>query len=85
MTSPRSEAGGPAATFMPHILLVEDNVINIKIAERHLKRGGYRVSVATDGLKCVEAVEQYTDIDLILLGNASVSVCLSVCVRVCVR
>ncbi len=36
-------------TTMPHILLVEDNLINLKILRRQLESKGFKVSVAANG------------------------------------
>lgn len=40
-----------------HILLVEDNAVNQKLASLMLKKGGYTIDVAHDGQ---EAIDQYT-------------------------
>jgi two-component system sensor histidine kinase/response regulator len=39
-----------------HVLVVEDNLVNQKVAVRMLERMGYRADVAADGLQAVDAV-----------------------------
>ena len=39
-----------------HVLLVEDNPVNQKVASRMLEKLGYRVEVASDGVEAVDAV-----------------------------
>jgi signal transduction histidine kinase/ActR/RegA family two-component response regulator/HPt (histidine-containing phosphotransfer) domain-containing protein len=48
------------------VLLVEDNVINQRLALALLERGGHRVSVAADGLEAVEAARR-KHFDVILM------------------
>lgn len=52
------------------ILVVEDNVINQKLAKDMLKRLGHKVTLAADGLKAVEAAEKSV-FDLILMDSKS--------------
>lgn len=51
---------------LPHVLLVEDNEINQRVALTFLRKRGYRVDVASDGAQAVAAVgmAQY---DIILM------------------
>lgn len=49
-----------------NVLIVDDEIINIKIASIHLNREGYQVFHTTEPLKVVKHVEQ-NNIDLILL------------------
>jgi len=39
----------------PHVLVVEDNIVNQKVAARTLEKMGYRVDVAANGLEAVTA------------------------------
>ncbi len=48
------------------VLLVEDNLVNQKVATRFLDRLGYKSDVANDGVEGVEAVEQKR-YDLVLM------------------
>jgi CheY-like chemotaxis protein len=53
--------GGPAS-----ILLVEDNVVNQKVASNSLLKLGYAVEVASNGLQAIDAFER-RQFDLILM------------------
>jgi PAS domain S-box-containing protein len=48
------------------LLLVEDNLVNQKVAVRLLERAGLRCDIASNGLEAVEAVERFP-YDLILM------------------
>jgi CheY-like chemotaxis protein len=57
---PARQAASPAATGTSlaaaiHVLLVEDNVVNQKLARRILENAGYTVVCAMDGREAVEA------------------------------
>ncbi len=49
-----------------HILLVEDNPINQKVASRMLQRLGYQADIANSGIEAVEAVRA-NDYDVVLM------------------
>ena len=51
---------------MPHVLLVEDQVLNADMLKRRLERRGFSVVVATDGVESLEMAEAETP-DLILM------------------
>ena len=49
----------PEGTAKPlHVLLVEDNVINQRVAKRLLESNGYRVTIAPNGREALNALEQ---------------------------
>ncbi len=48
------------------ILLVEDNVVNQKVASRLIKKIGYRTDLASNGIEAIEAV-QSIDYDIVLM------------------
>ncbi|MBC7982518.1 MAG: response regulator, partial [Candidatus Obscuribacterales bacterium] len=56
----------PQARFSGKVLLVEDNVVNQKVAARYLERMGCTVQIADNGLEGISAFEQ-TRFDLILM------------------
>jgi CheY-like chemotaxis protein/HPt (histidine-containing phosphotransfer) domain-containing protein len=58
-TAPQRQYGG-------HVLVVEDNVVNQKVAQKFLERLGCNVRVAADGAEAVEACAR-EDFDLILM------------------
>jgi PAS domain S-box-containing protein len=49
-----------------HILLVEDNIFNQKVASILLKKMGYQVSVANDGLEAIKSLKSY-NYDIVLM------------------
>ena len=59
----------PAGTAKPfHILLVEDNVINQRVAKRLLESHGYGVTVAPNGREALNALEQMKwQVDAVLM------------------
>jgi CheY-like chemotaxis protein len=60
-TTPQGRSGGPAA-----ILLVEDNVVNQRVASSSLLKLGYAVEIASNGVQAVDAFEK-RGFDLILM------------------
>ena len=69
-----SPEGGPQALFdLFHgcqVLLVEDNSINLEVAEELLKQAGMEVSVATNGLEALDKIyasERTPAFDLVLM------------------
>jgi PAS domain S-box-containing protein len=52
--------------YVGHVLVVEDNPVNQKVAQKFLERMGCRVQVASDGTEAVEACSQ-EHFDLILM------------------
>ncbi len=70
-THPLVSGGGLAAAstqrqYIGHVLVVEDNPVNQKVAQRFLERLGCSVHVANDGAEAVEACAQQR-FDLILM------------------
>jgi signal transduction histidine kinase/CheY-like chemotaxis protein/HPt (histidine-containing phosphotransfer) domain-containing protein len=52
-TATQPGAGSPRSSYL---LVVEDNIINQKVAAQSLKRLGYRVDIAVNGREAIEAV-----------------------------
>ncbi|MDH5426633.1 MAG: ammonium transporter [Nitrospirota bacterium] len=55
---PKQESEPPVKGAATPILLVDDNLVNQKVAVRMLKTLGYQVDVAINGLEAVEAVQR---------------------------
>lgn len=51
-----------------HVLVVDDNIINLNVAMNMLKTFHMKVDMAGSGLKCLDAIE-HTDYDLIFLDH----------------
>lgn len=75
MKSPERASQPPASTetaasdlaaSVLHVLVAEDNPINLEVAEFNLKKLGHRVTAVTDGQAAVERVK-VGDIDLVLM------------------
>ncbi len=49
---------GFAATVEKHVLVVDDNEAARKVAEAYLKRGGYKITLATSGAEALRLAEQ---------------------------
>ena len=54
-------------TYIPHILLVDDNNINQKVAGEILKHGGCTIDVVSDGQSAIDKVAEGTFYDLVLM------------------
>ncbi len=50
-----------------HILVVDDEPVNLKVLQNHLERAGYRVTLANDGYEALELIEQGGPFHLVLL------------------
>jgi two-component system sensor histidine kinase/response regulator len=73
LCSPETPQPAPASTRSTqdqlqalHILLVEDNAVNQRVASRLLEKRGHRVALAGNGLEALQALEQET-YDLVLM------------------
>lgn len=64
--TPIASATSPIPTGLPRILLIEDNVINQRVATLLLKRLGYTAAIAENGLEGSQAAAA-TQYDLILM------------------
>ncbi len=65
------EAKEPKSSYIPipgenRILVVEDNLVNQKVARKQLESLGYRVEVAANGIEAIAAVESFP-YDLVLM------------------
>jgi CheY-like chemotaxis protein/HPt (histidine-containing phosphotransfer) domain-containing protein len=57
--APARKADGGLAQRLPlRVLLVDDNVINQKVASRLLQQLGYRAAIANNGLEAIQAMER---------------------------
>ncbi|MCP4751097.1 MAG: response regulator [Proteobacteria bacterium] len=61
------ETGGNDSDPMPHILVVDDDAVILKVLGNYLSGQSYRISMATGGFEAVELVESEPSIDLVLL------------------
>jgi len=71
LSAPPAVCGSSAVTLLAdraavHVLLVEDNVINRKVATRMLERLGARLEVAENGAEAIAATQR-TRFDLVLM------------------
>jgi signal transduction histidine kinase/DNA-binding response OmpR family regulator/integral membrane sensor domain MASE1 len=64
--APASTRGTRDHSEALHILLVEDNLVNQRVASRLLEKRGHRVAVAENGIQALKALEQET-YDLVLM------------------
>ncbi len=64
--APQSTQRTPDRSQALHILLVEDNLVNQRVAGRLLEKRGHRVVLAGNGLEALKALEQET-YDLVLM------------------
>jgi signal transduction histidine kinase/CheY-like chemotaxis protein len=60
------EAPGSKIQLMGHVLIVEDNLVNLKVAEKMLLRLGLECDVAQDGLDALRAIDHH-QYDLVLM------------------
>jgi len=65
-STPVSEMDTQAEPHGLHILLVEDNLVNQRVATRLLEKRGHRVAVAGNGREALQALEQQ-NYDLVLM------------------
>jgi len=54
---PHPTPGAPARSFRGRVLVVDDNEVNLRVAQALVERTGCDVDVARDGLQAVHAVE----------------------------
>jgi two-component system sensor histidine kinase/response regulator len=65
MHTPKAVAPVPAEATID-VLLAEDNLVNQRVAVRVLEKAGYRVTVASNGIEALQALEE-REFDLILM------------------
>ena len=58
--SPRADVPQPQTDFKASILVVEDNLINQKVLANQLRKRGYKVQCANDGLEALEILHMET-------------------------
>lgn len=64
-----------------HILVVDDEVVNLRVIENHLLLKGYKVSTATSGADALELIEKHGDdfnlvlLDVMMPGQSGFEVC----------
>lgn len=67
------------STKVPNILIVEDNDINSQILERLLEKKGFKTTLASDGIRALEAIERekfdliFMDVQMPLLNGFDAS------------
>ena len=60
------------ANHLPTVLLVEDNVINMKLLATFFRKSGYSFEQAANGLEALQAVQQRPEgFDVIFMGVSS--------------
>ena len=57
----------PRMTFRGHVLVVDDDATNLKVASTFLKSMGVSVSLAEDGKRALEIIRSDASIDLVLM------------------
>jgi two-component system sensor histidine kinase/response regulator len=65
VATPRAERD-PATRFDASVLLVEDNPVNVEVASAMLRQTGCQVTVATNGRRALEILEE-SSFDLVLM------------------
>ena len=61
------EPATPAVESQPHILLVDDDVVNRTVARAVLEKNGYRVAEVGDGIAALERLEGPPEFNLMIL------------------
>jgi CheY-like chemotaxis protein len=62
----RSQPAGPCETYLARVLLVEDNIVNQRVAQKFLERCGCSVLITANGAEAVSLYER-EPFDLILM------------------